>query len=386
MRTGQFTDSYLPIVNGVSIFIRVFKQTLEKHGHEPYVFTFGHTGYDDREPNIIRSLGVPLGNSGYHVGPTYSRRAWSIARSMSVLHAHHPFVGGALAARLSRELNKPLVFTNHTRYDYYAHHYFRILPRRTALGLLGAWMRRFTRRCDLVIAVSPSAQNLLESLGVEAPMEIIPNGIDLERFERARPLAKSDLGLPPDAIVLMYVGRLGPEKNLSALLESFAGARRRAPRAVLALVGDGPKAASVKKLVGELDLTDSVRLLGMRSNDDIPSLLGASDAFVTASFTEGHPMTIIEALAAHRPVLAFDVPGIRETVIDGENGLLAQIDAHALGENMARIACDADLRARLSDGARRTATQYSMDITARRIVGHYERLIRERAARRKTSG
>ncbi len=381
MRTGQFTDSYLPIVNGVSIFVQVFKQTLERLGHEPYVFTFGHTQYDDRESNVIRSPGLPLGSSGYHVGPRYSPHARALSRSMDVLHAHHPFVGGMLAARLSRQLNKPLIFTNHTRYDYYAHHYLRILPRRTALGLLGAWMRRFTRRCDLVIAVSRSAQSMLESLGVDTPIEIIPNGIDLHRFERATPLPKSDLELPPDAIVLMYVGRLGPEKNLNTLLESFAQARHSAPRMVLALVGDGPQAASVKKMISELNLDDSVRLLGMRSNDDIPSLLGASDAFVTASVTEGHPMTIIEALAAHRPVLAFDVPGIRETVVDGKNGLLAQIDARALAENMARIASDADLRARLSEGARHTATQYSMDITTRRIVAHYERLIRERNPR-----
>ena len=378
MRSGQFTDSYLPIVNGVSTFVHVYKRTLEKFGHEPFIFTFGHTRYRDAEPNVIRSAGVPLGASGYHVAPTYSRRAWELAASMDVLHTHHPFVCGTLAARLSRRLNKPLIFTNHTRYDYYSQHYLPFLPKRTALGLLGAWMRHFTQRCDLVIAVSPSAHTMLTSLGVTAPIEIIPNGVDLARFTHVTPMRRSDLGIPSDVFVLMYVGRLGPEKNLHTLLDAFAQTRQQAPNTILALVGDGPHADAVRERARQLNLTDSIRMLGMRSNDDIPALLGAADAFVTASITEGHPMTIIEALAAHQPVLAFDVSGIRETVIDGQNGLLASIDTPALAHNMVRIATDADLRSRLSEGARQSATQYSMDITARRIIAHYERLIRER--------
>ena len=378
MRAGQFTDSYLPILNGVSTFIRIFKRTLETLGHEPHVFTFGYIDRVDPEPNVIRSPGLPLGHTGYTVGPTYSRRAWSIAHSMDILHAHHPFVGGPLASRISRRLNKPLVFTNHTRYDLYARYYAPFLPERAARGLLGAWMRRFARRCDLIIAVSAAARTMLTSFGVDAPIEIIPNGIDLEPFAQAASAARPDLGLPPNAVVLMYVGRLGPEKNLLTLLDAFWHALHEASRAILVFVGGGPQAASVRERVSRLNLADNVRFLGIHPNEEIPSLLGAANAFVTASITESHPITIIEALAAGRPVLAFDVPGICETVVDGENGLLAPIDPAALGACMARLAADAELRARLSDGARRSAAQYSMDITTRRIVEHYERLIKER--------
>ncbi|HEY4688116.1 MAG TPA: glycosyltransferase [Anaerolineae bacterium] len=378
MRVGQFTDSYLPIINGVSIFIQVFNRTLTKLGHEPHVFTFGHTRRVDSESNIHRSPGVPLGHSGYYVGPTYTRHAWSIAQTMDVLHVHHPFVAGSLAARLSRRLNKPLIFTNHTRYDYYSRHYLPILPARASLGLLGIWMRHFARRCDLIIAVSPSAHSMLASLGVDAPIEIIPNGIDLDQFTHAKPLPRSSLGLPPDAVVLMYVGRIGSEKNLLGLLDAFARVCTAAPGVVLAIVGDGPQAAAVRARVAALNLSARVHFLGMRPNAEVPSLLKAADVFVTASYTEGHPMTIIEALAAGRPVLAYDVPGIHETITDGENGLLAPVGAEALAERIRRIASDAGLRTRLSDGAQRSASQFSMDITARRVLDHYERLIRER--------
>jgi len=380
MRIGHFTDSYLPIVNGVSTLIHLLKRTLETLGHEPYVFTFGYTDRIDTEPNVVRSHGWPIGRTGYYAGLTTSRRAGSIAQTMAVLHAHHPFQSGALAARLSRRTNKPLVFTNHTRYDLYARHYLPFLPEPAARAFIGMWMRRFARRCDLIIAVSASAKSMLDSFRVTAPIEIIPNGIELDRFARAVSASRSDFGLPPDAFVFMYVGRLGPEKNLFALLEAFAHAAQRIPNTALALVGGGPLETTLRDRARELHLADQVHLLGAFPNERIPSLLSVANAFVTASVTEGHPMTIVEALAASRPALGFDVPGIHETIIDGENGLLARPDPAALGEGMARLAADAELRARLSDGARRSAQQYGIETTARRILDHYERLIREKMA------
>lgn len=378
MRAGQFTDSYLPIVNGVSTFIHLFKQSLEKLEVEPCLFTFGHTRYADREPNVVRSPGWPLGKTGYHFALNHSRRAQALAETMDVLHTHHPFLSGALAARISRRQNKPLIFTNHTRYDHYSRYYLPFLPRRVALSLLGAWMRRFARACDLIIAVSAAAEAMLKSLHVCAPIAVIPNGIDLDRFARVQPMQRSDLALPPDGFLFMYVGRLGPEKNLERLLEAFGQARFAAPHITLAIVGDGPQASALRKRTQESGLSGSVRFVGARSIETIPSLLGAADAFVTASVTESHPMTVIEALAAGRPVLGFDVPGIRETVSDGVDGLLAQSDPQALGERMAQVALDRALCARLSAGARRSARQYDIGATTRRIVAHYERLIRER--------
>ncbi|HJW82950.1 MAG TPA: glycosyltransferase [Anaerolineae bacterium] len=379
MRAGQFTDAYLPILNGVSTLIHLFKRTLEAFGHEPYVFTFGYTGRADAEPNIVRSRGWPIGRTGYYAGLAHSRRAWSIARTMDMLHTHHPFQSGALAARLSREVNRPLVFTNHTRYDLYARHYLPFLPEPAARAFLGVWMRRFARRCDLIVAVSAATKTMLEAFRVTAPIDIIPNGIELDRFARAAPAARADLGLPPEAFVLMYVGRLGPEKNLVALLDAFAHAARRAPNVALALVGGGPLEAALRQRARELNRVDRIRFLGTFPNEKIPSILGTANAFVTASVTEGHPLTIVEALASGRPALGFDVPGIRETIVDGENGLLTQASPSALGDGMACLASDAQLCARLGDGAQRSAQQYSIETATRRILNHYERLIREKS-------
>jgi glycosyltransferase involved in cell wall biosynthesis len=381
MRVAQFTESYLPIINGVSTFISIFKRALTNLGHEPYVFTFGYTRRADPEPNILRSWGFPLGRTGYYIGPTYSRKAWALAQTCDVLHVHHPFVCGALAARLSRRRNKPLIFTSHTRYDLYAQHYVRLMPGRWMRVLLGTWMRRFTRNCDLVIAVSAASRMMLESLGVEAPIEIIPNGVELDRFTQAVPAERVRFDLPSHAFVFVYVGRLGPEKNLRTLLDALALARRSNIDLYLILLGGGPEERMLREHVRALNLNECVRFLGVLPYEQVASLLSLSDAFITASTTESHPLTLIEAMAAGRPVIAFDAPGIHETIVDGVCGLLAQVDAAALAAQMLRLAGDADLYARLQEGARRMAQRYSIENTTRCILAHYQRLIEERKRR-----
>jgi glycosyltransferase involved in cell wall biosynthesis len=390
MRLGQLTDCYLPVVNGVTSFVRLFKRTLAGMGHEPYVFTAGYQHYQDDEPNVFRSPGLPLGRTGYYAYFSYPPRVWAQVNRMDVLHAHHPLLAGRLAARVSRRGGQPVVFTSHTRYDLYARYYLPFLPPRMAAALMGAALRRAARGFDLIIAVSAAAESMLRALRVTAPIEVIPNGIALRPFVRAGQdgatgaEARRVLGLPPEGFVAMYVGRLGLEKNLPALLEAFAHARREAPGTTLALVGSGPLEAELRQQAQRLGMAGAVRFLGQHPNEAIPSLMANADAFVTASITEGHPITVIEALAAGLPVAALDVPGIRETVRSSENGLLAAAStdtaasAAALGAALARLAREPALRQTLKAGAQASAQQYSIEATTQRILGRYQDLLREK--------
>jgi glycosyltransferase involved in cell wall biosynthesis len=149
-------------------------------------------------------------------------------------------------------------------------------------------------------------------------------------------------------------------------------------------VGDGPLAGELRERAGALGLGERIHFLGRRANDAVPGVAAAADAFITASVTEGHPITVIEALAAGCPVLAFSAPGIGETVEHGRNGLLASAeDPAALGQVLVQLAEAPDLRQRLSAGARQSAQQYDIRLTTRRIQDHYEQLLK---ARRPASG
>lgn len=387
MRLGHLTDCYLPVLNGVTSFVRAAKRSFEQAGVETYVFTSGHTAYPDAEAHVLRAPGLPLGGTGYYAYAGYPPAMLAQARQMDVLHVHHPFLAARVGAAVRRRSGQPLIFTAHTRYDLYARYYAPFLPARLASGLMAAWLRRITRQFDLVVAVSTADETMLRAQGVTAPVEVISNGIELDRFSAAAPADREALGLPRAAGLALYVGRLGPEKNLPVLIEAFAHAIRNAPAAAaplaLALVGSGPLEAQLRRQVARLGLAGQVHFLGRRPNEAIPGLVAAADMFVTASESEGHPITVIESLAAGLPVVAYAVPGIHETIQDGVNGLLAAPGAAALGAALARLAASPDLRQSLSAGARASAAQYSIHTTTRRLLERYNDLLAATAARRR---
>ncbi len=391
MRLGHLTDCYLPVLNGVTTFVRVCKRACEQAGVETHVFTSGHTTYPDDEAHIWRAPGLPLGKTGYYGYPGYPPAMRAQARQMDVLHVHHPFMAARQGAALRRHGGQPLVFTAHTRYDLYARYYAPFLPAGPAAGIMAAWLRTITRHFDLIVAVSTAAETMLHAQGVTAPIEVIPNGIEIDHFSAAVPASRAALGLPAEAFVALYVGRLGPEKNLPALLEAFAYAVRAvapaAPPLALALVGGGPLEDDLRRQVDRLGLAGQVHFLGRQPNEAIPGLVAAADAFITASASEGHPITVIEALAAGQPVVAFDVPGIQETIHAGVNGLLAPVaaepDPAALGAALARLAAAPALRQALSAGARASAAQYSITVTTARLIERYTELLAATAHRRR---
>jgi glycosyltransferase involved in cell wall biosynthesis len=245
-------------------------------------------------------------------------------------------------------------------------------------------MPRFAGRCDLVIAPSAGlARVMREGWGVRSPVVVVPNGIDLARFRRpAQPASRPELGLPVGGPLAIYTGRLGEEKNLGFLLRAFAlatgserpGFRQAAPH--LLLVGDGPQASTLQALAGELGLAGQVTFTGAVPYGQVPTYLAVADLFVSASFTEVHPMSLIEGLAAGLPALGVVSPGVADTIKDGANGLLTGHDLTAFGKALRRLLTDAGLRARLAEGARRTRARLGIEHTTAQIIQAYERLLR----------
>jgi glycosyltransferase involved in cell wall biosynthesis len=378
LRIAQLTDCYLPVLNGVTNLVRTHKAQLERLGHQSPVFTAGHLDYADEDPNIVRSWGIPLGDSGYCVAPGYSRWAQVRLATMDLLHAHHPFFVGRLALRYGRRFGRPVVYTNHTRLDLYAGVYVPRPLRGLARWLLRLYLPRFAAQCDLVIAPSAGlAAVMRERWGVRSPVAVVPNGIDLARFRRApSPASRAELDLPPAGPLVIYTGRLGAEKNLAFLLQAFARAAPSDLDARLLLVGDGSQAAPLRALVGHLGLAERVIFVGAVPYERVPAYLAAADLFVSASVSEVHPMSLIEALAAGLPALGVVSPGVADTIEDGVNGLLTSHDLTAFSGALRRLLVDASLRACLAEGARQTGARYSIERTTDQIVAHYQQLLR----------
>lgn len=155
-------------------------------------------------------------------------------------------------------------------------------------------------------------------------LRLIEGGADVDRILNARPTARADIGVPDDAFIWLWTGRLDRIKGLDTLIDAFARVTHDDPTSRLILVGDGPERTRIAERIRDHKLDRVVRLVGTR--DDVPSLLRAADAFVFPSRTEGFPNALLEAMVAGLPCLASDIPGCRALIAHGVTGRLLPVD------------------------------------------------------------
>ena len=377
MRIGMMADAYKPYVSGITNYIDLNKRYLEEAGHEVFVFTFSEPNHVDEEERVIRSPGMPLADTGFYLSVKYSREAKKLLQNMNVVHVHHPFLSGRLALHYCRPMQIPVVFTNHTRYDLYAQAYLPILPEEISEGLLRAYMPSFCEAVNLVISPSLGMEKILRELEVESRIEIVPNGVEMTRFIKAEPLSRADYGFREDDILLIYTGRLGPEKNLDFLLLAFAGVVHAVANVKLLLVGDGPQKNELKHLAKDLQIENSIQFTGLIPYEKMPGYLAMCDAFVTASVTEVHPLSVIEAMGTGLPVMGIHSPGVGDTVEDGITGLLSTDHLPAFTAKLTRMCLQQDLRRKMGRMARQVSEKYDIGLTTKMMLRHYEKLSRE---------
>ncbi|HEX3727704.1 MAG TPA: glycosyltransferase [Pirellulales bacterium] len=242
--------------------------------------------------------------------------------------------------------------------------------------------RILTRWTDGFIAVaSAHADHLADVEGFpRSKVQMIPNGIDTERFAPAdgRQVRRA-LGLEPGAPVAGIVAALRPEKNHELFLRAAARVRQEVPAARFLIVGDGPLRGRLEELARELKISDAVQFLGTRT--DVPQLLSALDVFVLTSRIEANPVSILEAMAMAKPVIAPRVGSIAESVIDGESGFLTdQGDLDQAARRLTEVMGDPERARQLGERARALAVErWSLE----QMVSGYERLI-ERIYREKS--
>ena len=373
MRIGLLTDAYWPGINGIIRFISLHKKTLERMGHEVFVFTWGKPHPRD-EPGVIRSRGIPFIRPGYHIALGYDRRARDVLQTLDVLHANQPLLSGYLALRYGHRYSLPVVVTAHSRYDLVGKARLPFLPLPLYRAVLRRYLRWFGDRCDLMTVASPEADEVMRSLGMAGRVARAPLGIDVVQYRtRQTWLTRDHLRVPDSASLALCLGRLDPEKNVGLLLEALA--QPELEKAYLLLVGDGPERERLEEAASELGLDGRVRFVGEVPPDRVPAYASLADVFVTASWIEMFPVAVLEALAAGLPIVGLDVPWIQHTVQHDVNGLLCQAEPEPFARAWARLAGDGALRARLADSARATGDLYDIQRTTSMMVSLYEQVI-----------
>lgn len=369
MRIGLVVDSTTPYTSGVTNHVGLLKLELERMGHEPALFVFAPNGTRFDEDNVFASKGVKITREGYTIGLRYNRIAKARLREMDILHLHHPFVSGPLARRVVRNTNIPVVYTNHTRYDLYSHYYSPRLIAPVINSITSAYMVQFCRNLAAVISPSKNAAKGLARIGITAPIHVIPNGIPLEAFQKPETCTR-----PDGRVRFLYCGRLGPEKNVPFLLRSFQKALKRGMNAELILVGGGPLDEELRVMSETLGLQDHLQFVGSLPYDEVPPQYWRADVFVSASFSEVHPLTFLEAMAAGLPVIGVRSAAVQDLLEDNDAGIMAELREDSLAEKMVTLANDPARREKMAALALAESKEYGSELNAFRLVRLYEQV------------
>src|SRR6266498_3544975 len=383
MHIAYFTNTYLPVVNGVARSVQSFRDALTAMGHNVFVFA-QEDDYEDTEPFIFRypSLRLPLGVDIPTALPVSSFVDQLIPKlKLDIIHTHHPFLLGQTAATKARDFNLPLIFTFHTQYQEYTHYI--PFPQEQVQEFIKSrvmnWLRDFMRKCQHIIIPSESMRSILvNDYGLVDRYTVIPTGVDITPFKEANAAAIRSQWNWNDDKIIISAGRLAEEKNWVTLLNAFALAQKSQPNIRLVLLGDGPQAEALRQLVGELGITERATFTGNVPFTEMPMYLKAADLFAFASITETQGLVTLEAMAAGLPVVAVDASGTRDILEDGKQGLLVQNDANDLANGIVKVIENPSLMSKFKSAALRTSRAYDSQRLARKMLKVYEQAIQDK--------
>jgi len=381
MNIGIFTNAYHPITSGVVNAIDCIRQGLSRLGHEIYIIAPRYSGYDDRDDHVIRVPSIRLTRKADFPLPIpyFSKLEKKIsALELDIVHTQHPFLLGALAEKIAAKKNIPLVFTFHTQYEIYLHYAPFFIPEALSRWYIRRTVSSHIKHCNAVVVPAPSILPAVAEYGGESKCHVIPNAIKVEKFsggngERIR----SHYHLQ-NSKILIFVGRMAEEKNLSFLLAAFKKINNTSPETVLLLVGGGPTLDKLKKEAEALGLSHRVIFTGMVPYDEIPDYLKASDIFVMASTSEVKPLSLLESMASGLPIVAVRAPGAVDTVTDGQDGLLVNENTDEFAAAVIGLLKDLNRLEQMSKNASNKANKFGIPEFGKKLEELYKELLLER--------
>ncbi len=371
MKIGLVSPYVYPLPGGVTQHVRYLYENLRLRGHDVRIITSSHGLQRSSEGDVIRigkGFSVPTNGS---VGTlTVSPRFISQVRDVlereqfDVLHYHEPFVPflSPIVLRLSTSVN---VATFHA--------YGRWSP---AYEFGKRFMGGYARRLHGRIAVSAAARHFIDRY-FPGDYKVIPNGVDVDRFRRAVPLARWQDGTRN----LLFVGRHEPRKGLLDLLKAYRILRKTGCHCRLLVVGSGPQEREARRYVLTRRL-GGVEFLGRVSDDELAQLFKTADVYVSpATGGESFGIVLLEAMAAGTPIVCSDIHGYKGVVRRGREGLLVPPrKPKAIAAATARLLADDELRARMAENGPLRAEEFSWERVTAKVDDYYGFVIRRLAA------
>jgi glycosyltransferase involved in cell wall biosynthesis len=391
MRIAYLTQSYPPMISGAALVVQSLATGMVGSGHEVLVIAASDTSrtYTVRQENltILRLKSVHNPSRVAQRFTPYSRR--SVTQALEefkpeTIHSHEPMPISLPAIRYAGEMNVPTILTIHQLPPTATRHlpgYLQTLVE----NLLWRYGRWYTRKFMALITPTETTSIQIRRI-LERPAITISNGIDLQTFHP--PLQHEDgaairrkWNLPPDAPILLHVGRLDPDKNVERVIRAAAQVMN-VNQAHLLIVGDGLRKPALMKLCESLGISDRVHFTGFISTSQgLPELYRIARLFITASEIETQGLVLLEAAASGLPIVAIRATCIPEIVHDGMNGFLAELgDVEGLSRGMHILLADESKAAQMGQASLSLARQHDDRFTIEAHEKLYRQLIEQTRA------
>lgn len=325
MKILMTTDLYKPAINGVVTSVETLKRNLESKGHDVRVLTLNHHSEISNDSDILYTSSINLNKvyPGARFTLSTNDKIYTdiLKWQPDIIHSHCEFSTFRMAKNFARKLDIPIVHTYHTVYEDYTHYF---APNKKWGGkMVSLFSRHVLKHTDIIIAPTEKVKHLLETYQVNPPIQVIPTGIPMDKFNR--PLAdnernnlKKRYNIPLNHQIILFLGRVAKEKNLDEIINFLAQIQLQ--NTTFLICGDGPHKEVLESLVAELHLEHLIRFTGMIDPEHVPAFYQLADVFVSASTSETQGLTYIEALLSGTPLLCRQDACLDHVVHQGLNG------------------------------------------------------------------
>ena len=390
MRVGIFTESYPPLVNGVSTSILMLEHALIKLGHEVFIITVSDNKKDyvlENNGHILRLPSVNLANCyDYKMTSVYPIKAVNMIKKMNldVIHSNVEFTVGIFARVVSEQLSIPLVHTYHTNWEDYTHY---ITKNKKILDDICKKLLKYLvvffedKTVTELIVPSNKIYNLFkDKYKFTKNIHIIQTGIETSKFYKENfnqkdiNSLKKKLGIKKKDFVVMTVSRLAKEKSVDRIINNHKELVKKYSNMKLLIVGDGPDIDKLKDEAKSLGVSDSVIFTGKVPLSDIPIYYQLGNVFVTASKSETQGLTVVEAISSSLPIVAVKDDSFVNSVIEDFNGFVFTDDEKYIN-SISKLYEDKDLYNRLSNQSRLLSEDFSSEYFALKVLKVYETAI-----------
>lgn len=374
------TDAFSPMINGVVTSTMNLYEELTNLGHDVRILALANDHHSRRVGNVyyIHSFGVSFYPNARATVVYRNRYIDEIMEwQPDIIHTQTEFCTFFIAKRIAKKLNIPMVHTYHTMYEHYTNYF--IKSETVGHKAVVLFSKEIIKNVEAVIAPTIKTKNTLQRYGIQTPIEVIPTGLKLDRFQEKmsaeeRSIRRKELGISDQDKVLITVGRLGSEKNIDEILANMVEVLKEHKDIKMLIVGDGPHREALQEEAEKLQIADNVIFTGMVPIEEVHNYYKLGDIFVSASISETQGLTYIEALISGLPLLCRQDDCLNGVLIEGENGFAYNTKEECL-EYLRKLLKDDALCTRLSINAAQGAEKFSAKAFGESAAALYERVI-----------